>query len=101
MWCYLVYLTAEALGKKYVAKAASASGYEAQMVVWHNLLAIWVWRYLFSAIDGVRDIIEYYLPSYAVWVTLIMLAMIGTTMTASNEKADTWYAKCLLAMVKQ
>ena len=116
--------TVNHVGKTFISPTTSSSGFSSQMTIWHNLLAIWLWRYLVSAIEGigipgvvsVLGWIQYHLPSYFLWMTGFFFAMLMTAKTASSgvsvcaaphpsgqavliptdsQKADTWYARWL------
>ena len=74
-------------------KQKSTSAYVKLMVAWHNLLAIWLWRYLISAIEnisvpGVFSVAgwaEYHLPTYWLWMTAWIGAMLLTKKTADEK----------------
>ncbi|WWD19771.1 hypothetical protein CI109_104235 [Kwoniella shandongensis] len=74
------------------------------MTTWHNLLAIWLWRFLVSAIEGISipglisviGLILHYIPSYFLWMTGFMFAMLMTKKTEKRHRADTWYARWLV-----
>ncbi|ORX38546.1 SPX domain-domain-containing protein [Kockovaella imperatae] len=94
--------TTHHVGKEYISAKDSSSGFSKQMTIWHNLMAIWLWRYLVSAVEGlhipgvisVLGWIQYHLPTYFLWMTAIFFGMLLTQKTASSSKrADTWYAK--------
>nr|XP_019010484.1 uncharacterized protein I206_04953 [Kwoniella pini CBS 10737]OCF49265.1 hypothetical protein I206_04953 [Kwoniella pini CBS 10737] len=86
VWCFLALSTINILGETFIAKDESSSGFFRQMKIWHNLMAIWLWRYLISAIEGISipgiisviGLIQYYLPSYFLWMTGFMFAMLMT-----------------------
>ena len=73
-------------------KDKDRSGYKEQQAEWHNLLAIWLWRYLFGtvesiAIPGVISVIGLvltYLPTYFMWQTAFMVAMLFAEKTGSG-----------------
>ncbi|WWC64759.1 uncharacterized protein I303_107370 [Kwoniella dejecticola CBS 10117] len=108
VWCFLALSTVNTLGETFVAKDESSSGFFRQMKIWHNLMAIWLWRYLISAIEGIAipgivsviGLIQYYLPSYFLWMTGFMFAMLMTKKTEKRHRADTWYAKWLIGVSK-
>jgi hypothetical protein len=60
--------------------------YKPQMIIWHNLLAIWLWRYFVSAIEaiGIPGIVSvlglllYYIPTYFLWMTGFFFLMLVT-----------------------
>jgi len=66
------------------------------MTIWHNLLAMWLWRYLISGIEGISipgvvsiiDLIIHYLPSYFLLTTAFLLAMLVTKKTSDTEKVS-------------
>lgn len=84
VWAFLGLQTINTLGQDFVAK--TEPGYVSQMTTWHNLLAIWLWRYLISAVESVSipgivsvlGLILHYIPSYFLWVTGFMIAMLAT-----------------------
>ncbi|WRT70074.1 uncharacterized protein IL334_007068 [Kwoniella shivajii] len=106
VWCYLALSTIDTLGRTFIKKDESSSGFFRQMKIWHNLLAIWLWRYLISAIEGISipglisviGLIQYYLPTYFLWMTGFMFAMLMTKKTEHRHRIDTWYAKWLLGI---
>ncbi len=91
IWAFLGMSTLITLGKDYIS--ARSSRFAGQMTIWHNLLAIWLWRYLMSAIEGicfpgivsVLDLINHYLPSYFLWSTGLLLGMLVTKKTAGRD----------------
>ncbi|WVQ94846.1 hypothetical protein IAU59_001929 [Kwoniella sp. CBS 9459] len=103
VWAFLALSTINSLGRPFIKKDESSSGFYRQMKIWHNLLAIWLWRYLISAIEGISipglisviGLIQYYLPSYFLWMTGLMFAMLITKKTEKRHRADTWYARWL------
>ena len=66
------------------------------MITWHNLLAIWLWRYIISALEGISipgvvsviELITYHLPSYFLWVTAFMFAMMVTEKKVDGDKVS-------------
>ena len=68
-------------------------GYKPQMIVWHNLLAIWLWRYFVSAIEGIGipgivsilGLLLYYIPTYFLWMTGFFFLMLITKKIGSKE----------------
>lgn len=62
------------------------------MTVWHNLLGIWLWRYLVNAVESiqipgiisVRGWILYHFPSYYLWMTVVFFVMMLSKKTASH-----------------
>jgi len=94
IWCILALSTIDQLGKDYTF--ASGKGFAAQMSTWHNLLAIWLWRYLVSAWEGlsipgvisITGVITHYLPSYYLWITAFLFAMLITDKRASEDKVN-------------
>ncbi|WWC91872.1 uncharacterized protein L201_006819 [Kwoniella dendrophila CBS 6074] len=103
VWCYLALSTINSLGRPFIQKDESSSRFFKQMMIWHNLMAIWLWRYLISAIEGISipglisviGLVHYYIPSYFLWMTGIMFAMLMTKKTEKRHRADTWYARWL------
>lgn len=63
------------------------------MTVWHNLMAIWLWRLLISVIEGTNipgiasaiDFILYYIPNFYLWVTVFIFAALVTKQTADHH----------------
>ena len=63
------------------------------MIIWQNLLAIWLWRYFISAIEAigipgivsVLGVILYYIPTYFLWVTGFMFLMLVTKKTGDAK----------------
>jgi len=63
------------------------------MIVWHNLLAIWLWRYFVSALEaiGIPGIVSilglllYYIPTYFLWMTGFFFLMLITKKIGSKE----------------
>ena len=92
VYVFLFISTTHHLGKDFVTPSASSSGFSAQMTIWHNLLAIWLWRCLLSAVEGlqipgvisVQGWILYHLPSYYLWITGAFFLMLMTKKTASG-----------------
>lgn len=92
VYIFLFISTTHHLGKDFISPTESSSGFAAQMTIWHNLLAIWLWRYLISAVEGiaipglisVRGWITYHLPSYYLWITALFFSMLLTKKTASS-----------------
>jgi hypothetical protein len=52
VYIFLFISTSHHLGKDFISPSDSSSGFAAQMTIWHNLLAIWLWRYLISAVES-------------------------------------------------
>ncbi|XAO27431.1 hypothetical protein I312_106285 [Cryptococcus bacillisporus CA1280] len=74
------------------------------MTVWHNLMAIWLWKLLISAIEGTNipgiasaiDLVLYYIPNFYLWVTVFIFAALVAKKTADRHHyADIGYARCL------
>jgi hypothetical protein len=92
VYIFLFISTSHHLGKDFISPSDSSSGFAAQMTIWHNLLAIWLWRYLISAVESlsipgiisVRGWITYHLPSYYLWITTVFFLMLVTKKTASS-----------------
>nr|XP_031861628.1 uncharacterized protein CI109_002858 [Kwoniella shandongensis]KAA5528700.1 hypothetical protein CI109_002858 [Kwoniella shandongensis] len=103
-WFFLAFSTIDNLGRTFVTKEDSPSRFYTQMTTWHNLLAIWLWRFLVSAIEGISipglisviGLILHYIPSYFLWMTGFMFAMLMTKKTEKRHRADTWYARWLV-----
>lgn len=120
VWAYLTLQTVTTLGEE-AASSADREGFKAQQTVWHNLLAIWLWRYLLSAVESisipglisVMSLIVFYVPSWFLWSTAFMFAMLVTPKTEEKrvrpglppslsavltgpQKANSWYARWLL-----
>lgn len=93
VWAVLTFHTIEAISQLVVDKSADPSGSKEQGNVWHNLLAIWLWRYLFTAVEGVSvpglisviGLITFYLPSYFMWNTAFMFGMLMTKKVSENR----------------
>ncbi|WWC72169.1 uncharacterized protein I206_106129 [Kwoniella pini CBS 10737] len=51
-------------------------------------------------IISVIGLIQYYLPSYFLWMTGFMFAMLMTKKIEKRHRADTWYAKWLMGVSK-
>jgi hypothetical protein len=115
----LTFHTVHAIAEPVVDKAADPGAYKEQGTIWHNLLAIWLWRYLFTAVEAVSvpglisviGLITFYLPSYFLWNTAFMFGMLMTKKVSESrvsmalcwvrselilQKAATWYAKWLM-----
>ncbi|KIY35115.1 hypothetical protein I305_02682 [Cryptococcus gattii E566] len=104
IWAFICLSTVNALGQPLKSKEVSSTQYYKQMTVWHNLMAIWLWRLLISAIEGTNipgvasaiDLVSYYIPNFYLWVTVFIFAALVTKKTANRHHyADTWYARCL------
>nr|ODN93588.1 hypothetical protein L204_04769 [Cryptococcus depauperatus CBS 7855] len=103
-WAYLSISTITMLGRRLVKKEESSSQHYKQMTNWHNTMAIWLWRFIISAMEGIHipgiisamDLILHYIPTYFLWATGFMFAMLMTKKTEKNHIADTWYAKWLI-----
>jgi len=91
----LAFSTINALGAD-LADAKDAL-YKPQMIVWHNLLAIWLWRYFVSAIEGIGipgivsilGLLLYYIPTYFLWMTGFFFLMLITKKIGSKEYVST------------
>ncbi|ALO60769.1 hypothetical protein CNI01355 [Cryptococcus deneoformans JEC21] len=103
-WAFVGLSTVNALGQPLKTKEASSVKYYKQMTVWHNLMAIWLWRILISAIEGINvpgiasatGLILHFVPTFYLWATVFMLSMLVTKKSADHHhNADTWYARCL------
>lgn len=98
LWTVLAFHTINSLAAKEVDKDKDRSGYKEQQAEWHNLLAIWLWRYLFGtvesiAIPGVISVIGLvltYLPTYFMWQTAFMVAMLFAEKTGSGGVSSTY-----------
>jgi uncharacterized membrane protein len=85
--------TINTLGQDYIPASNSPESVS-QMTIWHNLLALWLWRYLVTVFEGlsffgvvsVAGLIKYYLPSYYLWATAFFVAMLITPKTAGTDK---------------
>ncbi|KAK8853343.1 hypothetical protein IAR55_004047 [Kwoniella newhampshirensis] len=107
VWFFLAFSTIDNLGRTFISKEESSTGFYAQMTIWHNLLAIWLWRFLISAIEGISvpglisviGLILHYIPSYFLWMTGFMFAMLMTKKTEKRHRADTWYARWLTGVI--
>ncbi|ODN73416.1 hypothetical protein L202_07941 [Cryptococcus amylolentus CBS 6039] len=103
IWGSILLSTVKVISQDQVQKQQDPAGYYNQMTVWHNLLAIWLWGFLISTIQSlaipglvsIKDLILYHLPSYFLWATLFILAMMLTKKTEKSHVADTWYARWL------
>ncbi|OWZ67530.1 hypothetical protein AYX14_05672 [Cryptococcus neoformans] len=104
IWAFLGVSTVNAFGQPLKSKEANSVKYYKQMTVWHNLMAIWLWRILISAIEGINipgiasatGIILHYMPTFYLWAAVFMLSMLVTKKSADHHHyADTWYARCL------
>jgi len=92
VYVFLFIATTHHLGKDFFSPSNSSSAFAAQMTIWHNLLAIWSWRYLISAVESlsipglisIRSWVTYHLPSYYLWVTAFFFLMLLTKKTASG-----------------
>lgn len=90
-WTYLTFSTINALGADQFSR--EDDGYKPQMIIWHNLLAIWLWRYFISAIEAigipgivsVLGVILYYIPTYFLWVTGFIFLMLVTKKTGDAK----------------
>ncbi|WVW81461.1 hypothetical protein I302_103455 [Kwoniella bestiolae CBS 10118] len=106
VWAFLSLSTINTLGAPFISKEDSSSGFYRQMKIWHCTMAIWLWRYLVSAIEGISipgiismiGLIQHYLPSYFLWMTGFWFAMLMTKKVEKRYKADTWYAKWLMGV---
>ena len=73
--------------------------YKPQMIVWHNLLAIWLWRYFVSALEaiGIPGIVSilglllYYIPTYFLWMTGFFFLMLITKKIGSKEYVSSFF----------
>jgi hypothetical protein len=94
VWGYLAFFTVDALGKNMATRESSK--YTPQMTVWHNTLAIWLWRYLIATIEGLSipgmisalQLIVYHVPTYFLWGTGLLTLMLLTPQTASKDKVS-------------
>ncbi|RSH93528.1 hypothetical protein EHS25_007886 [Saitozyma podzolica] len=102
-WFFIALSTLSHLSRP-LADKADKEAYRAQQTVWHNLLALWLWRYLISAVESitvpglisVMGLILHYLPSYFLWMTAFFLGMMVTKKTREGNHANSWYARWLL-----
>ncbi|WVQ64556.1 uncharacterized protein L199_002723 [Kwoniella botswanensis] len=106
VWAFLSLSTINTLGQPFIIKEESSSGFYRQMKIWHCTMAIWLWRYLISAIESISipgmisviGLIQYYIPTYFLWMTGWWFAMLVTKKTEKRHRADTWYAKWLMGV---
>ena len=92
LWAVLSIQTVNTLSAGVRDKDSDREGYKAQQIEWYNLLAIWLWRCLFSTVEGVSvpgvvsviGLVLTYLPTYFLWQSLFMLAMLITEKTGSS-----------------
>jgi hypothetical protein len=92
VWTVLTFHTIHAISKP-IQDKADASAYKEQQTVWHNLLVIWLWRYLFTAVEGVSvpglmsviGLIAFYLPSYFLWLTAFFFGMLMTKKVSESR----------------
>ncbi|WVQ86123.1 hypothetical protein IAT38_008291 [Cryptococcus sp. DSM 104549] len=104
VWAFLSLATISTLGMEVINKKENPSAFYAQMTVWHNVLAIWLWRYLIAAMEStsipgvisVLGIILHYCPTYFLWMTALFFGMLMTKKTEKRHVASTWYAQWLL-----
>ncbi|KAL7424484.1 hypothetical protein Q5752_000168 [Cryptotrichosporon argae] len=102
VWSYLCLQTVLSAGAP--ALPETSRGFAAQMAAWHNMLAIWLWRALVGTLDGMavpgvvsaRALLQYYVPSYNLWITALLVGMLVTRKTEKRGRADTWYARALI-----
>jgi len=93
IWGLFALSTINSVGKEFVSPSKSSSGFTRQMTIWHNLLGLWLWRYLVSAVESisipgvvsVTGLITYHLPSYFLWMTGAFVGMLLTPKTASSD----------------
>nr|KIR44948.1 hypothetical protein I312_05921 [Cryptococcus bacillisporus CA1280] len=104
IWAFICLSTANVLGQPLKSKEVSSTQYYKQMTVWHNLMAIWLWKLLISAIEGTNipgiasaiDLVLYYIPNFYLWVTVFIFAALVAKKTADRHHyADIGYARCL------
>jgi hypothetical protein len=87
-WSFLALGTINTLSRP-LADKTDKDAFLSQQTIWHNLLAIWLWRYLISAVEGVSvpglisvmGLILHYLPSYFLWMTAFFVSMMVTKKT--------------------
>lgn len=85
--------TVNAFGQPLKSKEANSVKYYKQMTVWHNLMAIWLWRISISAIEGINipgiasatGIILHYMPTFYLWAAVFMLSMLVTKKSADHH----------------
>jgi hypothetical protein len=102
VWTVLTFHTVHALSKPIPDKTADSTAYKEQQTIWHNLLAIWLWRYLFTAVEGVTvpglmsviGLITFYLPSYFLWNTAFMFGMLMTKKVSESRVSATVHPRC-------
>lgn len=93
VWTVLTFHTIKSISSPIVDKTADPAGYKVQQNIWHNLLAIWLWRYLFTAVEGISvpglmsviGLITFYLPSYFLWNTAFMFGMLVTKKVSEGK----------------
>jgi hypothetical protein len=91
-WFFIALSTLSHLSRP-LADKADKEAYRAQQTVRHNLLALWLWRYLISAVESitvpglisVMGLILHYLPSYFLWMTAFFLGMMVTKKTREGN----------------
>ncbi|WVO16718.1 hypothetical protein L204_104399 [Cryptococcus depauperatus] len=101
-WAYLSISTITMLGRRLVKKEESSSQHYKQMTNWHNTMAIWLWRFIISAMEGIHipgiisamDLILHYIPTYFLWATGFMFAMLMTKKTEKNHVSDSMTIAC-------
>jgi hypothetical protein len=77
------------------------------MIVWHNLLAIWLWRYFVSALEaiGIPGIVSilglllYYIPTYFLWMTGFFFLMLITKKIGSKEYVSSFASYRALLLI--
>jgi hypothetical protein len=92
VWAVLTFHTIQAISKPIIEKS-DPTAFKEQGTIWHNLLAIWLWRYLFSAVEGISlpgivsvlGLITHYLPSYFLWNTAFMFGMLVTKKVSASR----------------
>ncbi|WVN89269.1 uncharacterized protein L203_104490 [Cryptococcus depauperatus CBS 7841] len=84
VWAYLSISTITMLGRRLVKKEESSSQHYKQMTNWHNTMAIWLWRFIISAMEGIHipgiisamDLILHYIPTY--FLNAVVESVFGT-----------------------
>ncbi|ORY34942.1 hypothetical protein BCR39DRAFT_490578 [Naematelia encephala] len=110
IWFFLAISTINTIGEYVPDQTTQLEYYRTQQTIWHNLLAIWMFRFLISTLESISipglvsllDVVLHHLPSYFLWITIFLFAMLLTKKTVDDttKVADTWYARWLLGTRK-
>ena len=92
LWAVLTFHTVNSLAAGVRDKDKDREKYKKQQAEWHNLLAMWLWRFLFTTVESVEvpgvvsviGLILTYLPTYFIWQSAFMLTMLMTDKTGSG-----------------